>query len=83
MDKDMFPQNLPHEDFECPNCGSGDPHDALVVMDGEVEVDVTCTNVYITPANDTGSGYAFDMETFKEMMIHFAESEYTDLPKDE
>lgn len=79
-------------DWECPHCGSDDPHNAITFpladeFDDEVEVDVTCQSVYITPV-DGGDGFAFDHDEFEVIIDHYRTatggyadrlaSEYTD-----
>ena len=76
-------------EWECPNCGASDPHDAIELPDEhsyedydfepEIEVDVTCQSIYFTFLDDNGDpGMAFDHNEFQRVMQHFNESEYTD-----
>lgn len=70
--------------LECPDCGweetwtcnrcGDEEHDAIEF--NEVEIDVTCQSVYITPT-DGGNGFAFTHSEFCGIMEHFNESEYT------
>lgn len=59
--------------WECPYCGSDDPHNALIVYD-EIEIDVTCQSVYITPV-DGGDGFAFDHGEFERIIEHYNNTE--------
>lgn len=56
-------------EWSCPNCGSDDPHHAITFYD-EIEVDVTCESVYITPT-DGGDGFVFEHEDFEEIIEHY------------
>lgn len=55
-------------EWSCAGCGSDDPHAALQFE--EIEVDVTCESVYITPL-DGGPGFAFDFEKFDHIVDHY------------
>lgn len=58
------------ETWECPNCGSEEPHHAIEFED--VEVDVTCESVYFTFTDDSGDpGMAFDHEQFEQVIDLF------------
>lgn len=68
------------ETWTCGECGATE-HDSMEFplsqkFDAEVEVDVTCESVYITPV-DGGSGFAFDHAEFRAMVELFNSSEYT------
>lgn len=65
--------------WRCGTCGAQE-HDAINVMDDEIEMDVTCETVYLTFNDDSGDpGMAFDHDEFRRMIGHFWESEYADL----
>lgn len=71
-------------EWTCPNCGSTEPHHAIefpqpdderfqelgIEPEQEIEVDVTCESVYITPIDD-GNGFAFTHEEFETVIDHF------------
>lgn len=67
------------ETWTCARCGD-EEHDAIefpLEQDwSEVEVDVTCQSVYITPT-DGGDGFAFSHSEFEGLISHFNQSEYT------
>lgn len=72
------------EGWQCMHCGDSE-HDAMELPDEEsfedytfepeVEIDVTCESVYITPV-DGGSGFAFNHDEFERIIEHFMESPY-------
>lgn len=81
-------------EWECPNCGSTDPHHGIefpqpdderfadmdMVVEAEVEVDITCESVYITPVDETyGDGFAFTHDEFETIMEHYRQSDYTEV----
>lgn len=67
--------NRGYIDWTCRTCGSEDPHSAieLPLDDPEIEIDVTCETVYITPI-DGGNGFAFTHDEFEMIIEHFRES---------
>lgn len=72
------------EEWTCSHCGSTDPHDAILMprdedWDPEVEIDITCQSVYITPVGG-GHGFAFDHDEFEAIIQHFrsATEDYTE-----
>lgn len=77
---------MKEDNWSCPHCGASDPHDAMLFpqidgydFDPELEVDVTCQSVYITPV-DGGDGVAFSHDEFAKIIDHFESSEHTDTP---
>lgn len=58
--------------WTCGSCGA-EEHDAIEFE--EVEIDVTCESVYITPV-DGGDGFAFTHGQFQLIIDHFVESDY-------
>jgi len=66
--------------WTCNRCGA-EEHDAIESptddsFPSELEVDVTCQSVYITPVSG-GDGFAFTHSEFRGIIEHFNESEYT------
>lgn len=67
------------ETWNCRNCGSEEPHNAITLpfeeeFEDEVEVDVTCKSVYITPI-DGLNGFGFTHDEFERMIEHYNASE--------
>lgn len=69
------------EDNPCPHCGTERPHNVILVED-ELEIDVTCESVYIVPTDD-GDGFAFDHDEFRRIIDHFETCMETDMETDE
>jgi len=53
----------------CLVCRNVDSHRQLYFYD-EIEVDITCSSVYITPI-EGGNGFALDHEDFKKVVEEF------------
>lgn len=62
------------EQWSCPRCGRNE-HDAILVMNDEIEVDVTCESVYFTFVDGNGElqspAMVFDHSVFEEIINHY------------
>ena len=60
--------------WACRHCGRGE-HDAILVSDDGIEVDVTCQSVYFTPLNADGEysygGVSVDHNDFERIFAHY------------
>lgn len=61
--------------WKCGSCGAQE-HDAILVADEEIEMDVTCETVYLTFNDDSGDpGMAFDHDEFRRSLREMLSAE--------